>query len=68
MWGVKVGVLGYAEELSTNLDHSKWTGADFARLRMPSKQAEKLKSREMKEGWWRTMKDDERWWRMIKYE
>ena len=28
------------------------------------KQAEKLKSREMKEGWWRMMKDDEGWWRM----
>ena len=27
----------------------------------PKKQAEKLKSREMKEGWWRMMKDDEGW-------
>ena len=25
------------------------------------KQAEKLKSREMKEGWWRMMRDDEGW-------
>ena len=32
------------------------------------KQAEKLKSREMKddEGWWRMMKDDDGWWRMMK--
>ena len=34
------------------------------------KQAEKLKSCEMKEGWWRMMKDDEGWmkdeWRMMK--
>ena len=29
-------------------------------------QAEKLKSQEMKEGWWRKMKDDEGWWRMMK--
>ena len=28
------------------------------------KQAEKLKSREMKDGWWRMMNDDE-WWRMM---
>ena len=33
---------------------------------MQMKQAEKLKSREMKEGWWRMMKDDEGWWRMMK--
>ena len=36
------------------------------------KQAEKLKSREMKEGRWRMMKDDEGWmkdeWRMMKDE
>ena len=33
-----------------------------------TKQAEKLKSREMKdvEGCWRMMKDDEGWWRMMK--
>ena len=39
------------------------------------KQAEKLKSREMKEGWiknaegwWWMIKNDEIWWRMIKNE
>ena len=29
-------------------------------------QAEKLKSREMKDEWWRMMKGDEGWWRMMK--
>ena len=32
-------------------------------IHISKKQAEKLKSREMKEGWWRMMKDE---WRMMK--
>ena len=33
-------------------------------VRFGTKQAEKLKSCEMKEGWWMMMNDDEGWWRM----
>ena len=39
---------------------SRWVYKQYER---ENKQAEKLKSREMKEGW---MKNDEGWWRMVK--
>ena len=38
---------------------------DYLDFFLQNKQAEKLKSREMKEGWWRMMKDE---WTMMKDE